>query len=52
MKKKTHIEIRYIGTVHKYNLILIHTKGRREYKCSYLSSMKEIIKDLLKYIKK
>ena len=51
-EKKSHIEIRYIGTVYKDNLILIHTKGRREYKCSYLSSMKEITKDLKKYIKK
>ena len=51
-EKKSHIEIKYIGTVHKDNLILIHSKGRREYKCSYLSSMKEITKDLKKYIKK
>ena len=51
-EKKSYIEIRYIGTVYKDNLILIHSKGRREYKCSYLSSMKEITKDLKKYIKK
>ena len=51
-EKKFHIEIRYIGTIQKDNLILIHSKGRREYKCSYLSSMKEINKDLKKYIKK
>jgi len=51
-EKKSHIEIRYIGTVYKDNLILIHSKGRREYNCSYLSSMKEITKDLKKYIKK
>ena len=51
-EKKSHIEIRYIGTVYKDNLILIHTKGRKEYKCSYLSSIKEITKDLKKYIKK
>ena len=51
-EKKSHIEIRYIGTVSKDNLILIHTKGRKEYKCSYLSSIKEITKDLKKYIKK
>ena len=51
-EKKSHIEIRYIGTIQKDNLILIHSKGRREYKCSYLSSMKEINKDLKKYIKK
>ena len=50
-EKKSLIEIRYIGTVYKDNLILIHTKGRKEYKCSYLSSTKEITKDLKKYIK-
>ena len=52
MQKKSYIEIRYISTVYKDNLILIHSKGRREYNCSYLSSMKEITKDLKKYIKK
>ena len=51
-EKKSYIEIRYIGTVYKDKLILIHTKGREEYKCSYLSSIKEITKDLKKYIKK
>ena len=51
-ERKSHIEIRYIGTVYKDNLILIHTKGRKEYKCSYFSSIKEITKDLKKYIKK
>ena len=51
-EKKSYIEIRYIGTVYKNKLTLIHTKGREEYKCSYLSSIKEITKDLRKYIKK
>ena len=51
-EKKSYIEIRYIGTIHKDKLILIHTKGREEYKCSYLSSIKELTKDLQKYIKK
>ena len=51
-EKKSYIEIRYIGTVYKDKLILIHTKGRKEYKCSYLSSIKELTKDLRKYIKK
>ena len=51
-EKKSYIEIRYIGTVYKDKLILIHTKGREEYKCSYLSSIKELTKDLRKYIKK
>ena len=51
-EKKSYIEIRYIGTVYKDKLILIHTKGREEYKCSYLSSIKELTKDLEKYIKK
>ena len=46
------MEIKYIGTIYKDNLILTHTKGRREYKCSYLSSIKEISKDLKKYKKK
>ena len=51
-EKKSYIEIRYIGTVYKDKLILIHTKGREEYKCSFLSSIKELTKDLRKYIKK
>ena len=51
-EKKFYIEIRFIGTIYKDNFILKHTKGRREYKCSYLSSIKEITKDLKKYIKK
>ena len=51
-EKKSYIEIRYIGTVYKDKLILIHTKGREEYKCNYLSSIKELTKDLRKYIKK
>ena len=51
-EKKSYIEIRYIGTVYKDKLILIHTKGREEYKCRYLSSIKELTKDLRKYIKK
>ena len=51
-EKKSYIEIRYIGTVYKNKLTLIHTKSREEYKCSYLSSIKEITKDLRKYIKK
>ena len=51
-EKQSYIEIRYIGTVYKDKLILIHTKGREEYKCSYLSSIKELTKDLRKYIKK
>ena len=51
-EKKSYIEIRYIGTVYKDKLILIHTKGREEYKCSYFSSIKELTKDLQKYIKK
>ena len=51
-EKKSYIEIRYIGTVYKDKLILIHTKGREEYKCSYLASIKELTKDLKKYIKK
>ena len=51
-EKKSYIEIRYIGNFYKDKLILIHTKGREEYKCSYLSSIKELTKDLQKYIKK
>ena len=51
-ENKYNIEIRYIGIVNKDNLILIHTKGRKEYKCSFLSSIKEITKDLKKYIEK
>ena len=49
-EKKFHIEVQYIGIIHKDNLILMHNKGRREYMCSYLSSIKQITEDLKKYI--
>ena len=42
-----HIQIRYVGKINKNNFILIHTKGEREYTCSFLPN-EEIIYDQLK----
>ena len=46
------IEIRYVGEIDKNNLILIHTKGRKEYNCSFLSSKKQLNKELEEFAKK
>ncbi len=45
--KTNFIEIRYVGKIEKSSLILIHTKGRREYTCSFLLTEKKY-KDALK----
>ena len=44
------IEIRYVGKIEMSNLILIHTKGRREYTCSFLPTKEKIYKELGKFI--
>ena len=44
------IEIRYVGKINKSNLILIHTKGRREYNCSFLTFEEKIYKELNEFI--
>lgn len=44
------IEIRYVGKIEKNGLILIHTKGRKEYICSFLSNEEQIYKELNKFI--
>ena len=50
--KSNIIEIRYVGEIDKNNLILIHTKGREEYNCSFLSSKKKLSKELEDLVKK
>ena len=50
--KSNIIEIRYVGEIDKNNLILIHTKGREEYNCSFLSSKKQLNKELEEFAKK
>ena len=50
--KSNIIEIRYVGEIDKNNLILIHTKGREEYNCSFLSSKKQLNKELEKFAEK
>ena len=44
--KSNFIEIRYIGKIKKDEFILIHTKARREYICSFLSTEEQIYKEL------
>ena len=44
------IEIKYVGKIEKSNLILIHTKGRREYICSFLPIEEKIYKELNEFI--
>lgn len=48
--KTNFIEIRYVGKIEKSDLILIHTKGRREYTCSFLPTKEKIYKELGKFI--
>ena len=50
--KSNIIEIRYLGEIDKNNLILTHTKGRKEYNCSFLSSKKQLNKELEEFAKK
>ena len=40
------IEIRYVGKIKKNEFILIHTRARREYVCSFLSTEEQIYKEL------
>ena len=49
--KSNIIEIRYVGEIDKNNLILTHTKGRQEYNCSFLSSKKQLNKELDEFAK-
>ena len=44
------IEIRYVGRINKSDLILIHTKGRREFICSFLPVEETIYKELNEFI--
>ena len=44
------IEIKYVGKIEKSNLILIHTKGGREYTCIFLPTEEEIYKELRNYV--
>ena len=44
------IEIQHIGTIDKNSLIMTHNKGLRKYKCSYLSSKKQILIELNKFL--
>ena len=44
------IEIKYVGKIEKSNLILIHTKGGREYTCIFLPTEQEIYKELRNFI--
>ena len=44
------IEIRYVGKINKSDLILIHTKGNREYICSFLPIQETIYKELNEFI--
>ena len=44
------IEISYVGKINKSDLILIHTKGRREYICSFLPIEETIYKELNEFI--
>ena len=44
------IEIRYVGKINTSDLTLIHTKGRREYICSFLTVEEEIYKELNEFI--
>ena len=50
--KSNIIEIRYVGEIDMNNLILNHTKGREQYKCSFLSSKKQLNKELEEFAKK
>ena len=49
--KSNIIEIRYVGEIDKNNLILNHTKGGEQYKCSFLSSKKKLNKELEEFAK-
>ena len=44
------IEIRYVGKINTSDLILLHTKGNREYICSFLPIQETIYKELNEFI--
>ena len=44
------LEIQHIGTIDKDSLIMTHNKGLRKYNCSYLSSKKQILIELNKFL--
>ena len=46
------IEIKYVGKINKSDLILIHTKWRREYISSFLPINEKIYKELNEFIDK
>ena len=48
--KPNFIEIRFVGKIEKSDLILIHTKGKKEYTCSFLSTEEKIYKELGNFI--
>ena len=50
--KSNIFEMRYVGKIDINNLILTHTKGREEYNCSFLSSKKQLNKELEEIAKK
>ena len=45
-------EIKYVGEIDKNILILTHTKGREKYNCGFLSSKKQLNKELKEFAKK
>ena len=51
-EKKSQIDIEYLGSILKDNFLLFTRRSKRKYYCSYLSSPKEMIEDLKKFIKK
>ena len=44
------LEIQHIGTIDKNSLVMTHNKGLRKYNCSYLSSKKQILIELSKFL--
>ena len=44
------LEIQHIGTIDKDSLVMTHNKGLRKYNCSYLSSKKQILIELNKFL--
>ena len=50
--KSNIFEIKYVGETDNNNLILTHTKGRKQYNCSFLSSKKQLNKELDDFAKK
>jgi hypothetical protein len=51
-EKKSRIDIEYLGSISKDNFLLFTRRSKRKFYCSYLSSPKEMIEDLKKFIKK